>query len=467
MQRKDDRGRMTEEDGKSLRFSLPAIRYPRSATRYGMTLIELMVVTSIILLVIVMSVPIVKPLLASRKQADAARTLSLYLNAARMRAIEDGTSCGVSFERYTDNNQAGGSIFPNNDACILVRQVKQPKDYPGMSTVTSSRVNVLNGEDEISLGTPYISGNTRISRHIKIKTLQFTTPGEPRHWNHSVQEGGSIRFNGQGPYYEIYYDPTTNPKKIMNSDGTGVKIIISKIFRTTVTNGGVVNTADDKEDFPIRDIINNATFAVKRAPRPTLAAPLAFPTGIVVDLEYSGVSDGFLTMDLNIPPQASMLRGSDFQPTGPGDNNAVTIMFAPNGAVDRYYCGAPGTLVERNPRPSEIYYSNSYDGKIPEGPIHLLIGRWERTGGDWQQIGGDWYHLDTYLPDDGLRNYKDMSNYWVTINPRSGLVSISEVAPWDSDLREIASNPLPSPLSTTNSRRWTKTPQVNLGEPVR
>ncbi len=472
MQRRDDRGLRTE-DRRKFRFPLSAISYQLPAIRYGMTLIELLVVTSIILLVIVMSVPIVKPLLASRKQADAARTLSLYLSVARLRAIETGKPCGVRFERHTDSNffdpATGMQIFPNNDACILVRQVAVPENYTGATD--SSRVSVSdNVVPPIKLRDFTEGSDTVIERMITVKELIFTA-GESLYWNHRINSGDRIQFDKTGPYYEIY-------NAAMSSGGTGVTIIVSKFTKITVTTGedppndrSIVT--DVTEDASIRPISGDVPFAVKQAPRPTLAAPIGFPTGIVVDLEYSGVSDGFLSW--NADGEAALLRGSDFQPTGPDDNNAVTIMFAPSGAVDRYYSGAPDSLVDSTVTTSSltqdrIEYSVPYYGKIPEGPIHLLIGRWERTGSDWYDPGtGVWNRRENsrYLPDDGLRNYQDMSNYWVTINPRNGMVSTNEVAVWNYDLTKVNPDPFPSPLSKTNSRRWTFTPQVNLGDPVR
>ena len=81
-------------------------------------------------------------------------------------------------------------------------------------------------------------------------------------------------------------------------------------------------------------------FAVFRRPLKSPAAPLQLPAGAVVDLEASGTD------------QASFV--ADLAP--------ITLMFSPNGSLDRVYeSNGPGTPVTE--------------------PIYLLIGRRERVTG--------------------------------------------------------------------------------------
>lgn len=354
-----------------------------SAVKPGMTLVELLVVTSIILIVVVMSVPIFKPMLESRKQSNAAQTLSTYLNVARIRASETGRSCGVMFERYTDNNYQDGddTVYPNNDTCLVIRQVEVPAPYCG--SVEGLRVGV----DDSGRITFYKWNNT-----------QYGSAGsdEDEFWNAMVETGDKIQFNGQGAYHELTSAKCTN--------GSGPRIDTSTRFRTYSANAP-------------------ATFKVLRAPKPTLAAPIGFPTGIIVDLEYSGINDGdFQTAsDGTVSP---IERGSDFRPDGPATQDPVFIMFSPSGSVESYRCGGNATS--------------------PNGPIHFLIGKWERAGSYWTKDSNNvWERTinpaeieDRWAGDDGIvvRNYMDMSNYWVTVHPRTGMVSTNEVAFFESDV---------------------------------
>lgn len=123
-------------------------------------------------------------------------------------------------------------------------------------------------------------------------------------------------------------------------------------------------------------------FCVKRDPRPTMTSPIGLPQGAVVDLEYSGdETSGFAL-------------GGD-----------VTVVFAPSG---------------------EVLYVEDVEGQfVPTEPLYFLVGRWDRISalGCGEDENGEW----VTFTEDGLWNYEDGSNFWVSINPRTGLVSTNEV----------------------------------------
>ena len=60
-----------------------------------MTLVELLVVVAIICLLLAVSVPILKPMLESRKTSNAAQVLAGALQQARLKSIQEGRSYGV------------------------------------------------------------------------------------------------------------------------------------------------------------------------------------------------------------------------------------------------------------------------------------------------------------------------------------------------------------------------------------
>lgn len=132
--------------------------------------------------------------------------------------------------------------------------------------------------------------------------------------------------------------------------------------------------------FPTR---SGVPFKVMRDPRPTMTAPIGLTKGAVVDLEFSGNESG------------------TFEPGG-----NVIVMFSPSG---------------------EVQYVEDKKGRyIPTETLYFLIGRWDRIcalGYEWDPV------LNEYvtITDDGLWNYEDASNYWLTINPRTGLVTTAEV----------------------------------------
>jgi hypothetical protein len=119
-------------------------------------------------------------------------------------------------------------------------------------------------------------------------------------------------------------------------------------------------------------------FCIYRAPVKGGATPLQLPASAVVDLEWS---------DIGVNATGTVPTGSD-----------LTVMFAPNGAVDSVYVGTTSTPVVQ--------------------PIFLLLGKRERVP------------PGTYVAADPATwaNWQDLGNLWVVINPQTGLVTTGEVA---------------------------------------
>lgn len=297
----------------------------RSEVSLGMTLIELMVVTSIMLILVVMSVPVFKPMLESRKQADGAQTLSIYLNVARIRATETGRPCGVMFERYTDNNyqEDGETVFPNNDTCLVVRQVEVPPPYCG--SLEDIRVAVYrNGNIAFFAWRDAEfdnNGNVLEQAHWR------ETSNEDAFWNAMVGVGDKIQFDNQGLYFTLN-SATASSGSATLTVGAGPGILTNE-RRYRVNE---VYIYKDRQGTEYLAAYAPVPFKVLRAPKPTLTAPIGFPTGIVVDLEYSGINNGDYIMTGN-GDAAPLTRGSDFRPAGPSTQEPVYVMFSDRKSV--------------------------------------------------------------------------------------------------------------------------------------
>jgi len=386
-----------------MQFTLMRARRPRSK---GMTLVELMIVSSIVLMLVVISVPVVRPMLMSRKQADAAQILSIYLNSARNRAYETGRDCGVMFERYTDNNRMDGmaTVFPNNDSCLVIRQVEVPPPYVGMNPDVRVSVEYETGMDGKVANIFFHRWNGN--------AWDVNTSVETPYWNNMVQNGDKIQFDNQGAFY-------TMTRSFNGGPGSPPQISVQD------------KLPGSERDFSvIRPIPENspATFKVLRLPKSgeaqlTLAPPVGFPTGIIVDLQYSGIGfSQYWTPPAGNNPGWWGDIESDFKPKSASDNDPVIVMFSPSGAVS---------------------FIRSGNQISPGGPIHFLVGRWDRAASDWNPNGaGGWLRPDTspYPPEDGLRNFQDLSNFWVTIDPNTGRVRTNPVA--TSDINDQNKFPL-------------------------
>ncbi|MBP3531817.1 MAG: prepilin-type N-terminal cleavage/methylation domain-containing protein [Thermoguttaceae bacterium] len=328
--------------------------------RRGVTLMELLVVATIILIVTAVSVPTIKPMMESQLTKQAGSTVSTYLNRARARAMATGRPCGVTFEYFQgsfvpggiDNN---GDPIPDASASLVLHQVETPPFYSGLEQ--GETFNVFAEDDVFAQADPVGAERLRIRLwDTSVDPYWGAMVPKPSRasedYGCALEVGAKIQFNGVGPFYPIVHYEGPGP-----SGAPVASYAVKKL-------PGI--------DLPV---LQNATFKVVRQPRPTMTAPVGLPQGAVVDMEHSGTDD---------------------QVHWFGGESNVTVMFAPDGSVDRVeYLGG---------------------GFIPTEPIYFLIGRWERIAA----LGG---------AEDGLWNSEDPLNAWVAINPTSGLVTTAEVNP--------------------------------------
>jgi len=117
-------------------------------------------------------------------------------------------------------------------------------------------------------------------------------------------------------------------------------------------------------------------YKIMRKPLKSHGAPLQLPAGAVIDLQFSGWE----------------MAGQQFT-LGAG-TQPIVLVFSPKGSLER------------------IYYENTVVS--PTQPIYLLIGARER--------------VPAGTAADGLDNWQDRNNLWVTVNAQTGLVTTHPVA---------------------------------------
>jgi hypothetical protein len=139
-------------------------------------------------------------------------------------------------------------------------------------------------------------------------------------------------------------------------------------------------------------------YQIIRRPAKSAAAGLDLPARAVIDLEFSGTDDHSI---------------------GAANASPVWIMFSPTGALDRIYHG------------SETHLGTE--------PIYLLVGKQER--------------VPAGSAEDGLANWQDTKNLWVTLNPQTGLVITAENVPVDLTRLPAALNP-PFDSSKPEHLQW-------------
>ncbi len=309
------------------RASHLSARRRRRDARGGLTLIELVIVATLLVVLAAIAIPSVQMAVEGRRVREAARAVNVYLGAARNRAMATGGPVGVAFERFgTEANMS-----------ITLHQVESPPDYAGETM--NARAEIL----RIGLSNAPVMVQARIT--------------DGAYQPARVQLGDLIQFNHQGPWYEIF----------ANTAG--------------LIRGRLLQPAD--QSIPWSNTVWSAPvpYTIRRQPKVPgavagatelqvgMAKPLQLPLDAVVDLTFSGGTGSPI-------PLAAFSGG-----TAP-----VVIMFSPNGALDRiYYGGAPILATE------PVYLLIGKRERIPPGsaadglsnlrdPENLWVSISPRTG---------------------------------------------------------------------------------------
>ncbi|MCE5267715.1 MAG: type II secretion system GspH family protein [Planctomycetaceae bacterium] len=329
----------------------------------GFTLVEMLVVVTIMVLLMGFAATRIVPATQSRRSREAARALNVYLSSARNRAMETGRPYGVILHRFGalpctmsfDNYEESPYSGKTNDAVVMVWD--QSSTWPDGSTIL----------------------------RVQIRGIPGAPPQAADFSNDTIHRGDLMQLNAQGPWYTIIEDPTVIPSKdfALTSNG-GID------FNTgiTVTNGWITNrwlTLRLEPQYHQQTAWTAGwsqpmLFGIKRRRTSTLSpSPLQLPAGAVVDLAASGPN-----------------------PAAPFGVNDVMILFSASGSVQSISVGVAPPMAITD-------------------PIFLLVGKRERVG---QSVA-------TPTPDNRSQwaNWQDLDNIWVVINPLTGTITTSNVAP--------------------------------------
>lgn len=342
----------------------------RSA-RHGVTLLEVLVVVTIMLILLAVMVPRLRPMMEQRRIREASRIASGVFYAARSRAMETGRPVGVALERLPSQPEA----------CITLKIVEEPPPYAGDTLGAKARVRRLGSSSlyQVQLNVTDVAS-----------MLTQTLP---------VTVGDFITFESQGVRYRILrFDPDPN-------DSTAVVLLVEL---ADVADTPWPVTENPSAPFPpMANGIGSrpVSFQIHRRPEPSGAMPVRLPSGTVIDLASSGTD----SMALQGSPSAFVPVDHDPSTTDViEDPTPVMILFSPEGRVSR-------VIYERN------------QAALTE-PIYFLIGRWERMPAVASTPRGQ------PLAEDNLYNWQDLTNFWLVVNPNTGLAVVAPVSgPRDDD----------------------------------
>lgn len=409
-------------------------RADRRRTRRGLTLTELLVVVSIVVLLAAVLLPMIQPIMRGRKVREASRQVNVMLAAAQARAVESGKPAGIWLERFAHEP---GQPVAGWYTAFKIFEAEQPEPYTG--DVFDARVIVrpnptvpgLYGAffqdpgpdpDPSPLGDP-----NRIyqpSPHCCGSVYPMLQANDPL-----IEPGDTIRFEGLDRDFVIhaidnqkisFFAPYINPPM-----------------------GNPSNAADDIPDPMVTKLIRflpsptppmlvsyqpGLRFEVRRRPIKTAKAPLELPRNSGIDLSVSGydrpLESPFLSSNVIpasyksvIPVPGPVGFPTRFREVSPEYD--IVIMFSPDGGVDRVHY-----IAHQEPDDPPIFslddvVEKPYFWERPQGPIRLMVARDDEIARDVNgniNVASTTDYLQNVQSPLGEATLHSTDNLWITIN---------------------------------------------------
>jgi hypothetical protein len=389
--------------------------------------------------------------------------VNVFFGKARTRAIELGRPVGVLFTR--DSSQG--------NPCLTLQQVEIPPTYAGDVSTTVSYGSGMPFSPFYS-GAAYVCGcpnvtssgsttyfTTNVDGSIPYTVEMFLSPtintGSSTSPSPVLQPGNNVQLGYQGSLYTI--PPNSNtppstlppPQSVTSKNGQTYTLMFATLnlpssfppntqipwappptpqpalmppWPPPQNLGSPPSWPPTSASFSFTDPPSNAPVAFQITCQPSFnlktsitaatqsaVAPLQLPPGTVIDLQSSGTNNA----SFGVNPQPTKAN-----PAPPP--NVGMIVFSPTGSV--YEVFANYTL-------SQVV-----------DPIYFLIGRRDRmftlnmsnsTTVTYNSTTGQWTPqvpaVATEIPpNDGLANWQDLSNLWVSVTPQTGRITTVEIA---------------------------------------
>jgi len=349
-------------------------RTQRTIWRAGVTLVELLVVITIMVMLMAYATSIVKPQLEDRKSRESAQLLNSYFTNAQAKAAELGRPVGVYLERSANDDnkvlQLYTAITPppfvggtaGSRALITRVENTDPRAVPDPNN--ANQVLGFDTDNDGDVDVPWI-----------YEATAFDTAGNADSFvaHPLVKRGDTIKFNYMGRTFQILSVARSNatPTPPPPNEGVNTAFLPGK-FEFIATDDDAMRNGPE----PVHLESKSLPFQIFRGPQKSIAAPVELPTGMAIDLVASGFGhDGF-----------------EFDANGPNDLSPVVIMYRPSGDLDY------------------VYFDRTKER--PVEPLHLLIGSFE---------------FDSNDPATAAGNLSDPRNRWIPIRPRGGDVFATKI----------------------------------------
>jgi prepilin-type N-terminal cleavage/methylation domain-containing protein len=336
---------------------------PASTTRAGFTLLELLVVITILSLLSVVVLPSLSGSVNSRRYRDAAKNVSAFIARCQSRAIGARASRGVMLQPLSGNTASA----------IDLHFADTPDVYAGESIDSAVTFNAVGGTAmTVNFVTPCSTCNgTGLVGGLACATCagNRVTPDTNTQARLAITNfcmtGDTIQFGGSGPKF-----------KFVPPNG------VTMWFED---NQNTRNTA-----WPQQSGSGGVPFRIWRQPTRGTGGGLQIGKGVCIDLAASTMG--------TVPFSAFMTTNVA--------ENTISIMFDSTG------------------KPSEIVHSGGLRTSV-SAPIFLLVGEGDLAGNSYDpSVSGD---TGTAPDDRGGANWQYGDCVWLCIDNNSGVVKSGPV----------------------------------------
>jgi type II secretory pathway pseudopilin PulG len=345
----------------------------------GITLVELLVVISILAVITAVMLPRLRTINKDRNIRESARVVGSLLAKASQSAVNDGTA-GVIIER-NENFVDDEGVMYGASTMYLMRKVPP---YTG-DLAPANNLAYPVSEYVIEVPSPFEVDAVLVNDYISVNY-------------------NSVKYRIIG---------------IGNSQTrTDAQNVPFKILTLSSGMGGAV--------LPFLPAVNSGVpFIVHRQPRKLVSSRVDLPNGFLVDLRYSGpINANANTAGTLVEPTRSWFDEIVLPPdpnTGAVANlemayaaRTVQIIFNSNGGVDRVYYYNPYldvNYVDEFEDPSQFPQAGRaggfIDSRIPNGPLFFYVSEYEIEA----------------LPNNGVLD--SPANLWVTLNNSTGATNVA------------------------------------------
>ena len=334
-------------------------------SRKALTLVELLIVLSLILILAGIALPTAKELLSDQKLTRSAQKIASYISQARSEAIAKGVHAGVRIERLAVSEDV---VYQSAASARIYRTIAIP-DYAGESTDAAVEF----------MGITTGIANVRFKESDNLLLSLYNQEDAP------IKTGDLIELPGGRSFPIVFTDIVEDPPL------SGVRYVRAQIDLNTPEDP---TNALSTETFPLGHRISGTgryPYRIRRRPEISKSNPLTLSPGVAIDLNYSGIGIG----------ENQFVPGPQ---TLPNVNSPIDILFGPDGRVDFISVDNVGTLGSAS------------------GLIFLCLGT---TDGVVEPLDErvSASNEELFQNDGQLRaNITNPDSIWIVINPNSGRV---------------------------------------------